>query len=306
MKILVTGGAGFIASHIVDAYINAGHRIIVVDNLSSGFRKNLNPKAVFYKADITNARAIETIFKKEKPEVVNHHAAVVEIIKSLRDPLPTLTVNILGTANLLAQFARYGTGKNKKFIFASTGGALYGEPRKIPANESTPILPLSPYGLSKKLAEDTIRYYGRMHNFDYFILRYANVYGPRQNPKGEAGVVAIFSGLMKKGITPTIFGDGTKSRDYVYVGDIAHANLLATKRGKNDAVNIGSGKTISDQKIFDTIANVTGFTGKPNYAPYRKGEVYRISLDAQRAKRILGWNPSVKFEEGISRTAATI
>jgi len=301
MKIIVTGGAGFIASHITDAYIKAGHRVVVIDNLSKGFRKNVNPKATFYKADITDLAAMEKIFKHERPEMVNHHAAIAEVTLSVRDPLPTLTTNVLGTANVLLAFGHHGRGgAGRKFIFASTGGAMYGDPKHIPVDETTPTDPLSPYGLSKKLAEETIVYYSKQFGFDHFIFRYANVYGPRQNPRGEAGIVAIFGELIREGKTPKIFGDGTKSRDYVYVGDIAAANLAALRRGRNTTVNIGCGVTTSDRHMFETIAHALNFKGRPTYAPYRPGEIYRISLDATRARKVLGWKPTVDVKEGVA------
>ena len=243
---------------------------------------------------------------REKPEIVNHHAAIAEVVKSLRNPIPTFDVNVLGTANVLMAFGQHGRGKNRKFIFSSTGGAIYGEPKKIPADESTEPTPLSPYGLSKHLGEQVIKFYARQFGFDYLIFRYPNVYGPRQNPKGEAGVIAIFGGLMKSGTRPIIFGDGTKTRDYMYVEDIAHANMLVLKKGKNDTINLGWGKTISDQLIFDTIADITAFAAQPVFKPYRKGEVYQIALSAARAKKSIGWTPKVPLYEGIKRTLETI
>jgi len=296
MKILVTGGAGFIASHVVDAYVSAGHKVVVIDNLATGFKKNVNKKAKFYIVDIRNAKKINEIFKKEKPDIVNHHAAIAEVVKSLRDPMPTFDVNINGTINLLLAS---GQNKVKKFIFSSTGGAIYGEPKKIPADEATKPVPLSPYGLSKYLGEIIIDFYARTYGFEYLIFRYPNVFGPRQNPKGEAGVIAIFGGIMKSGKQPVIFGDGTKTRDYAFVSDIAKANLLALKKGKNDIINLGWGKKISDQRIFDTIAKYTHFKGKPSYSPFRKGEVYQIAITNAKAKKILGWQPKVKFENGV-------
>lgn len=300
MKIIVTGGAGFIASHIVDIYVEAGHKVVVIDSLKNGFRKNLNPKAKYYHADITNLAVMEKIFAKEKPEVVNHHAAIAEVVKSVRDPVPTLTTNVLGTANLLLAFGHHGRGK-RKFIFSSTGGAMYGDPKKFPVNETATPDPLSPYGLSKKLAEETIKFYAKQFGFDYFIFRYANVFGPRQNPHGEAGIVAIFGALMKAGKRPTIFGDGSKGRDYVYVGDVARANLLALRRGKNETVNIGCGLLVTDIAITNAVAKAVGFKEKPKFAPYRKGEVYRITLNARKAKKILGWEPKIGIEEGIRK-----
>lgn len=306
MKIIVTGGAGFIASHITDAYIKAGHKVAVIDNLATGFLKNVNPKAKFYKADIRNLPLMEKIFRRERPEVLNHHAAIAEVVKSLKNPIPTYETNILGTANVLLCLGKYGRGKNKKVIFASTGGAIYGEPKKIPANESAPEVPLSPYGLSKLVGEEIIKFYSRHYGFKYLIFRYPNVYGPRQNPKGEAGVISIFCGLMKMGIRPTIYGNGTKCRDYTYVGDIVKANLAALEKDYPEPINLGWGKPISDKKIFDTIAKILNFKEKPIYKPYRKGEVYKIALDAKRAHRILKWKPKTKLEEGIKETAKSI
>ncbi|MCR4328866.1 MAG: NAD-dependent epimerase/dehydratase family protein [Patescibacteria group bacterium] len=301
MKIIITGGAGFIASHVADAYIAKGHRVAIIDNLATGFRRNVPKKATFYEADIRDLARMKKIFAREKPEVVNHHAAIAEVVKSLRNPIPTLEVNVLGTTNVLLAFGEYGKGK-KKFIFSSTGGAIYGEPKKIPADESTASVPLSPYGLSKSLGEELIKFYARQYGLTYLIFRYPNVYGPRQNPKGEAGVIAIFGGLMKGGESPVIFGDGTKCRDYTYVGDLADANVIALRKGTNITVNLGWGKKISDNMIFAEVARATGFEKKPNYAPYRKGEVYQIALDASRAKKILGWKPAITLREGIERT----
>ena len=306
MKVIITGGAGFIASHIADAYIKAGHKVAIIDNLATGFRRNVNPKAKFYKADIRDLKAMERIFAREKPEVVNHHAAIAEVVKSLHNPIPTLEVNLLGTANVLLSFGKYGRGKHRKFIFSSTGGAIYGEPKKIPADESTPAVPLSPYGLSKHLGEEIIMFYARQYGFSYLIFRYPNVYGPRQNPKGEAGVIAIFGGIMKHGLRPTIFGDGTKARDYTHVADIVRANLIVLRKGINTIVNLGWGKKVTDQMIFDGIASAIGYKGKPMYAPYRKGEVYQIAIDASRAKRVLGWKPVVALKKGINATLRTI
>ncbi len=305
MKIIVTGGAGFIASHVTDAYISAGHKVVVIDNLNTGFRKNVNPKATFYKADIRDLPTMEKIFKKEKPEILNHHAAIAEVVKSVSNPIPTYEVNVIGTANVLLCFGKFGKGA-KKVLFSSTGGAIYGEPKKIPAPETTPANPLSPYGLSKLLGEELINFYARTYKLNYLIFRYPNVYGPRQNPKGEAGVVAIFGGMMKQGIQPTIFGDGTKARDYTYVADIVQANLKALTKGNQTITNIGWGKLISDTMIFETIASLLKFEKPAKYAPYRPGEVYRISLNATKAKKILGWKPTVPLANGVAKTLAAL
>ncbi len=306
MKIIVTGGAGFIASHIVDKYISLGHKVAIVDNLSTGQRKNINKKAKFYKADIRNLDLMERIFKKEKPNIVNHHAAVAEVVKSLKNPIPTFESNILGTVNVLISLAKYGAGRNKKIIFSSTGGAIYGEPEKIPADESTKISPLSPYGLSKFLGEECIKFYAKTHDIEYLIFRYPNVYGPRQNPKGEAGVVAIFAGVIKEGKSPIIFGDGTKTRDYVYIDDVVKANETGLSKAKNEIINIGWGKKISDQMIFNEVAKNFNFKEKPIYAPYRKGEVYQIAISAKKAKKLLGWSPKTPLKQGIRKTVVTI
>ncbi|MEK7146909.1 MAG: NAD-dependent epimerase/dehydratase family protein [Patescibacteria group bacterium] len=302
MKILITGGAGFIASHIADKYINLGHKVAVVDNLATGFRRNVNKKASFYKADIRNKIAIEIIFKKERPEIVNHHAAIAEVVKSLRDPIPTFETNALGTVNVLRAFGEYGLGKNKKIIFSSTGGAIYGQPDKIPADEKTPAVPLSPYGLSKLLGEEIIKFYSDYYGFKYLIFRYPNVYGPRQNPKGEAGVVAIFSGLMKSGQRPTIYGNGTKTRDYVYINDIINANAIALKKGANEILNLGSGKETNDKKIYYLTAKYAEFKEKPIYAPARKGEVYKIAISGKKAQKVLKWQAKTNIETGIKNT----
>lgn len=301
--ILVTGGAGFIASHIVDAYIGLGHKVIIVDNLSTGDTKNINANAVFYKADIRDRTAIEKIFQKEKPEIVNHHAAIAEVVKSLKDPIPTIETNVIGTINLLMIGKDNGM---KKFIFASTGGAIYGEPEKIPANEKTPAAPLSPYGLSKLQGEEAITCYAHNFGFDYLIFRYPNVYGPRQNPKGEAGVVAIFGGLIVSRQSPTIFGDGTKSRDYVYVDDLVRANIIALTNNSNDIFNLGWGIGTSDKEVFDSLTEAIGiYDIHLIYAKYRKGEVYKISLDAKKAKNILNWQPKIKFKQGVKKYIET-
>lgn len=305
-KIIVTGGAGFIASHVADAYIKVGHKVVIIDNLLTGSRKNINPKAKFYKADIRDLATMERIFKKERPEAVNHHAAIGDVTKSVRAPIPSFETNVMGTINLLIAFGMYGRGKKRRFIFSSSGGTVYGAPKNFPTDESTERLPLSPYGASKVLDEDIIMFYGRYYGFDSIVLRYPNPFGPRQNPKSGAGIVPIFADLMKKGVRPTIFGDGTKSRDYIYVSDIARLNVLALAKGKSTIVNAGSGKGTSDKTVFDAVAHELNFKEKPIYAPYRKGEVYRCALDGRKAKKIFGWAPKVSFQEGVHKTIASL
>ncbi len=303
MKILVTGGAGFIASNVVDRYIAAGHQVVVVDSLWHGFKQNLNPKAKFYKTDICDLEAIRKILKKEKPQVINHHAAIAEVVLSVRDPLPTMTVNVQGTINLLLAGGEVGI---KKFIFASTGGAIYGNAKRLPTNETAPTLPESPYGLSKLLGEETIAFYARVYGFDYLIFRYPNVFGPRQDPHGEAGVCAIFTELLAHGKQAFIFGNGKKTRDYVYVKDIAQANVLALTKGHRVTVNLGYGKEISDQAVFDTIQAHFKTTPKVKYKAVRPGEVVRSCLDAKQARQVLGWKPQWTFKSGISDYIETL
>lgn len=303
MNILVTGGAGFIGSHIVDAYLKKGHRVSVVDNLVTGFRKNVNKSAKLYKADIRDLETLRKIFKKERPHIVNHHAAIAEVVKSLRDPIPTMETNVLGTINLLLCGGELGI---KKFIFSSTGGAMYGDPNQIPAKETTTLQPLSPYGLSKLLAEESISYYARAYGFNHLIFRYANVYGPRQNPKGEAGVVAIFGGLLKAKKTPIIYGDGTKTRDYVHVDDVVRANILALTKGANATLNLGLGKEIQDKEIFSAIAATLRHKGEPSFAPHREGELLRSALDATLAHSTIGWKPTIQLKKGIAKTIQNI
>lgn len=306
MKILVTGGAGFIGSHVADAYCKAGYRVIIIDNLTAGSKRNVHRRAKFYKADVRNLAVLEKILGRERPDVVNHHAALVSVTQSLKNPSETLHVNVLGTVNVALAFGRHRKKGTGKFIFASTGGAIYGEPEKIPVDETAPTEPFSPYGLSKLLAEETIAFYGRHFDFPYLIFRYANVYGPRQNPESEAGVVAIFGKLMREGRRPTIFGDGTKERDYLYVDDVARANLLALRKGQSKILNLSWGKPVSDQTIFDTIAKELRFGSRPIYAPYRKGEVRRITLNAKRARETLDWQPKTALAEGIKKVLGII
>ena len=314
MKIIVTGGAGFIASHVVDAYIAAGHKVAIVDNLSSGLRKNMNPHANFYKADIRNLPALRKIFANERPDVVNHHAAFISVTESVKKPDLTFSINAVGTLNVLLAFvdaapasvARGTKSLRKKFLFSSTGGAIYGNPKKLPADESTPPNPFSPYALTKQIAEETIRYFCGANNIDYLIFRYANVYGPRQKSQGGAGVFPIFTEQISRGVRPTIFGDGRKTRDYVYVGDVARANVLGLARGHNDSINIATAREISDSVVFKAIATAFGFTKQPFYTPKRPGEVQRISMSYAHARKILGWTPKVKFEEGVRKTVEKV
>jgi UDP-glucose 4-epimerase len=297
-KAIVTGGAGFIASHISDELIRRGFAVAVIDNLSSGKRQNLAPEATFYEADIRD-KSVADIFAKEKPQYLFHLAAQMDVRKSVADPAYDAQVNILGTINLLEAGRAAGL---KKTIYASTGGAVYGEPKKIPATEHTPVDPLCPYGVSKHTVEHYLALYAKLYGMKYTVIRYANVYGPRQDPHGEAGVVAIFSQLLLAGKQPTIFGDGTKTRDYVYVADIAAANMLALEAGDGAVVNLGCGRQTTDQEIFDGIRDAVGCDMTPRYAPMRLGEVERIALDASLAAKVFGWRPKVELRDGLRRS----
>jgi len=299
LKILVTGGAGFIGSNLVDALISLGHDVVVVDNLSSGLKKNLNPKARFYQIDICDEKLSE-VFEHEKPEIIDHHAAQIDVRKSNEDPIADAEANILGSLNLITNCVRHGV---KRVVYASTGGAIYGDPQYLPADENHPINPISQYGVSKHTVEHYLHLYSIINGLEYVALRYSNVYGPRQNPYGEAGVVAIFAIQMLTGKQPTIFGPGDKTRDYTHVSDIVAANIIALDRGKNAIYNIGTGTEAKDQEIFDTLASVLGYKGKPIYAPLRKGEVYRISLNCGKARKELGWIPKLSLREGIAQTS---
>ncbi|MDY6861901.1 MAG: NAD-dependent epimerase/dehydratase family protein [Thermodesulfobacteriota bacterium] len=301
MKILVTGGAGFIGSHLVDRLINDGHTVVVIDNLSLGRIEHVNSKAVFYKMDIRDEKLAQ-IFKEEQPEIVSHHAAQASVTKSMENPFLDNDVNIRGTLNILECCRNYGV---KKIIFSSTGGAVYGEPQRIPVNEQHPINPLSIYGLHKYFGEKYLYLYNENYGLQYIILRYSNVYGPRQNPNGEAGVIAIFSRQLLQGATPTIFGDGNKTRDYLYVDDVIEANLLVMDFNKNGRIfNLGWGLEITDKKIYYSIKEALGVNTKPIYGSKRPGELDRIALDAMYIKKELGWQPKVILKEGIAKTVA--
>jgi len=237
MKILVTGGAGFIGSNVVDRYITDGHDVVVVDNLSTGKKANLNPNAKFYQMSIKE-EGLEEVFKREKPDIVNHHAAQIDVRKSVAEPVYDAGINIIGSLNLFQQCTKY---KVKKVIFASSGGAGYGEQVRFPADEEHPLQPLSPYGIAKVSVELYLYFYGVTYGLDYTILRYANVYGPRQDPLGEAGFVAIFTNAMIENEVPVINGDGKQTRDYVYIDDVVEANELSLSKGSGEAFNIGTG-----------------------------------------------------------------
>jgi UDP-glucose 4-epimerase len=298
MKILVTGGAGFIGSNVVDAYIEQGHEVIVVDDLSSGKKQNLNNKTKFYKLDICD-RSLEEIFRKERIDIVNHHAAQVDVRKSIADPAFDARINIEGSLNILENCRKYGV---KKIIFASSGGVIYGECGKFPPNEDSPVSPISPYGISKYAMERYLFTYQKIYGLKYTALRYGNVYGPRQDPYGEAGVVAIFSGKMLNEEEVNIFGDGEQVRDYVYVGDVVRANILCLEKGDNEIFNIGTGKSASVNELFLEMKRLTGYSKDAVYRPARAGELFRSSLDVAKAAKRLGWKAEVNLKEGLKKT----
>jgi UDP-glucose 4-epimerase len=297
--VLVTGGGGFIGSHLVDGLIAAGHEVSIVDNLTTGNRRNVSSRATLYEADIRSPELAE-IFDAARPEIVDHHAAHAEVRESVEDPVYDADVNVLGSINLFQQCVRTGV---RKVIFISSGGAVYGEPQALPCAEDHPILPLSPYGASKASVELYLFLYKQTHGLDYTVLRYANVYGPRQDMLAEEGrVVAIFSQLMLAGRRPTINGDGEQQRDFLHVADAVAANLLALERGSGQAYNLGVGRPTSVNQIFALLKGLTGFGGEAAYGPAKPGEVYRIYLDASKAGRELGWEPRVGLEEGLRDT----
>jgi UDP-glucose 4-epimerase len=300
MKILVTGGAGFIGSHIVDAYISKGYEVVIVDNLSSGKKENANPKAKFYYCDITRLDALKKIFERERPAIVNHHAAQINVRHSVTHPQDDATINILGSLNLLECCREF---KIKKFIYASSGGAVYGDAKRLPCTENTPVNPLCPYGVSKHTIEHYLYLYSSLYGLDYVILRYSNVYGPRQDPHGEAGVVAIFTQLLRKGKAAVINGDGNQTRDFVFVEDVAQANTSATELlTKSHIFNIGSGNESSVNEIY---SNLKAILKSKNTAVHREavpGEVRRIYLDHAKATKELEWKPRISLKMGLKKT----
>jgi len=362
MKILVTGGAGFIGSNVVDALVIEGYEVAILDNLSTGRKENLNPDAKFYNVDITDFEGVEKVFKDFKPEILYHLAAQIDVRKSVSDPVFDGRINVLGSINLFKLSVEYGV---KRVIFSSTGGALYGEPSKLPATEATPVEPLSPYGVSKYCGENYLNYFKRLYGgdryaplcsahddregrlsggdrntptsypheeregsfskgerdspissvqdvgnkglpeetngFERVILRYANVYGPRQDPLGEAGVIAIFIGKILKGERPIIYGDGTQTRDYIFVEDVVRANLIALA-GKEGTYNIGTGIETSVNKLVEILSEVFEKKIEPIYADERPGEVKRIALNGTLAKEMLGFVPQYSLYDGIKKT----
>lgn len=299
MKIMVTGGAGFIGSNIVDAYIRAGHQVVVVDNLASGRFSNLNPEVKFYQMDIRSDQ-LGKVFDQERPEVVNHLAAQMDVRRSVADPLYDADVNVKGAVNIL-EFAR--KFNVQQVIYSSSGGTVYGEPEYFPCDESHPIRPICQYGATKYMMEMYLYMYRFMYGLNYTVFRYPNVYGPRQDPKGEAGVVAIFTGQMVRGEQVVIHGDGQQERDFVFVQDVAAANVLALGyREGGQVYNLGAGEPTSVNQIFAALQQVTGYDKAPQYGPARLGETRKIYLDATKARLELGWQPAVDLVTGMQMT----
>lgn len=299
MRILVTGGAGFIGSHVVDAYLATGHEVLVVDNFATGERHNVPSAAECRDVDIRSPE-LESVFAAFQPQVVNHHAAQASVPVSVNDPVEDATINVLGTINLLNLSVRHGVGK---FVFASTGGAIYGDPEAVPCTEDTPARPLSPYGAAKAAAEVYIGTFHRTFGLDYTILRYGNVYGPRMHFKTQEGLVAaMFASRMLRSEPVTIDWTGEQGRDFVYVGDCATANVAALERGAGGAYNIGTGQGTSINRMFELVAAMTGYSLEPLRGPGRQGDVFRIYLDASKAERELGWRPATDLKTGLRHT----
>ncbi len=298
MKVMVTGGAGFIGSHLVDRLIQDGHEAVVVDNLSTGKRKHVNRAARLYKLDVQSPR-LERVFRKERPSVLMHLAAQMDIRRSVEDPIFDAQSNILGTINVLEQAVRHGS---RKVVFASSGGAIYGEQEVFPAPESHPTRPLSPYGISKLAGEFYLAYYQQHSGIQYVSLRYSNVYGPRQDPHGEAGVVAIFTQKMLSGEQPIVNGTGRQTRDFVFVEDVVDAHLAVMGKDVQGCYNVGVGEETSINELFGMLADLTKSGSKQVHGPAKKGEQARSVVDSTKLRQELGWEPRTPLSEGLSRT----
>lgn len=301
MRILVTGGAGLIGSHIVDTYVAAGHEVSILDNLwqeGGGKEKNINPKARFYRVDITDEANVQHIFDEVQPEIVNHQAAQHSVAISTKRPQLDASVNILGLLNILTNCTRVGT---RKIIFASSG-ATYGTPARLPIDEEVVQLPESPYGITKMAGEHYLRYWQETHGLTYTAFRYGNVYGPRQDPNGEAGVIAIFINRFLTHESIRIDWDGEQQRDFVYVGDVARAHLLALDHGDNSIFCLGRGKGTSVNQLYDILTKIIGYKPEIVRAPKRPGDLYLAYFDCSKAERVLEWKPEVTLEEGLQKT----
>jgi UDP-glucose 4-epimerase len=298
MKILITGGAGFIASNVADRYLELGHEVVIIDNLITGQKENIPAAAKFYEMDICD-EGVKNVFEMERPDIVNHHAAQMDVRKSVADPIYDANVNIFGSINLLQNCVKFGV---KQFIFASTGGAIYGEQDYFPADENHPTRPISPYGITKLTSEKYLHFYNLVYGLKYTVLRYANVYGPRQNPHGEAGVVAIFSKKMLKKEQPVINGDGKQTRDYVFVGDVVKANELVLAAADNKIYNIGTGIETNVNELFHKIAQFMEHPVEEVHGPGQAGEQMRSLLNFDLIKKDLDWEPAVDLDAGLHKT----
>lgn len=300
MKVLVTGGAGFIGSHIAEGLLSQGAEVVVVDNLSTGKRENLPQGVIFYREDITEG-SIAEIFQKERPEAVIHQAAQVSVPHSVADPFLDTRINIAGTVNLLEAAKITAV---KKVIFASTA-AVYGEPQYLPITEEHPISVQSPYGLSKQTCERYLALYKELYGLDFTVLRYSNVYGPRQDGAGEGGVVAIFAHLLSQKKVPKIFGSGEQTRDFVYVGDVAAANIAALSRGGGEVINVSTNDALSINALYQEMAGLWGVNEAAQKAPIRTGDIEHSRLCNEKAQRVLAWKPSWTFPEGLAALKAS-
>jgi UDP-glucose 4-epimerase len=300
MRILVTGGAGFIGSHVADAFIAAGHEVAVLDSLVSGSRRKVSPSASLFEVDLRDRMGVARVIAAFRPQVIDHHAAQASVPASMDDPIYDAEINLIGGLNVLRAGLEHGV---RKIIFSSTGGALYGDPEHIPCSEDHPIRPLSPYGTSKYCFEQYLATFHRTFGLDYTVLRYANVYGPRQDFESEEGrVIAIFTSRMLLGLPVRIDWDGEQSRDMLYVSDAAAANLAALDRGSGQVYNIGTGVEVTINQIFKLLQGMTGYEQQPRQAPKRDGDVYKIALDCSKAAKDLRWRAEVELDRGLRLT----
>lgn len=301
MKILITGAAGFIASHVADACIDAGHELVIVDNLRTGYKRNLNPRAKFIEMDICDP-AIDDVIAVEKPDIIDHHAAQISVPLSIEDPLTDAEINVKGVINLLQAAVKHSV---KKIVYISSGGAMYGEATEYPTTETYNPRPLSVYAINKMVGEDYLFFYNQQYGLDYTVLRYANVYGPRQVSHGEAGVVSIFVEKLLKGETPILNAYPGEPegmiRDYVFVADVVKANLIAFEKGSGDAFNIGTCIPTSTRRLYDEISRQLNVNIEPHKADARKGDLHRSMLDISKAKRVLNWQPDYNLSRGITQ-----
>ncbi len=299
MRTLVTGGAGFIASHLAAALLAAGDSVAILDNLSTGRRENIPDGARLHEVDIRDASGVSRVFSEVKPEIVFHYAAQASVVRSLQDPAYDAQCNVVGSLHVIQQAIQHDV---RRVVFASTGGAIYGDPREIPADEAHPTRPLCPYGAAKLAVEHYLAMYARIADLSYTCLRYGNIFGPRQDPYGEAGVIAIFIGQVLRGEAPRVFGDGTQTRDFVYVDDAVAAALTATNEQQNEIYNIGTGRQTSVLQLVEALGQVVGRKLKPCFEPPRVGEVAHIALDPSKAARQMSWRANTPLVDGIART----